>query len=441
MRRNLLALILAIGGLNFAASAQTINSAKLDSFLNVLAANNKTMGSIAIAQNGKIVYQKAVGYADAGKQIAANTKTKYRIGSITKMFTGVIVMQLAEEGKLTVETTLDKFYPQMPNAGKITVAMMLSHRSGLHNFTNDPAYGGYMATPQTHEQLLSRMAAMAPDFEPGEKYAYCNTNFVLLGYIIEKITGKPYAEEIKERIVSKIGLADTYYGGKINVANSEALPYKYNGGWQEGPQTDMSIPAGAGAIESTPADLVKFADALFSGKLISNASLQKMMPVAESYGFAMGKSNLDDKIGYGHTGAIDAYRSILSYFPGDKVAVSYTANGGSISTEKIALDALRIYFNKPYALPVFAKPLALSSVDLDKYLGVYSSPGFPLKITFTKNNTTLMGTATGQAAIAFETTVKDVFTFEPAGIVIEFDTAKNQFTLKQNGNTTVFTKE
>jgi D-alanyl-D-alanine carboxypeptidase len=161
------------------------------------------------------------------------------------MFTGTLVMQLVEEGKLTLETTLDKFYPEIQNAPKITIGMMLTHHSGLHNFTSDPVYMTYMLSPQTHQQMVARMALMKPDFEPGSKGQYSNTNFVLLSYIIEKITNKSYPELVKERIINKIGLKDTYYGVKTNTGNNEALSYMYDGKWKKFVETDMSIPSGA----------------------------------------------------------------------------------------------------------------------------------------------------------------------------------------------------
>jgi D-alanyl-D-alanine carboxypeptidase len=442
MIKRILALAFLAIGLNTGSYAQTINKARLDSLLNVLAANNKSMGSLAISQNGLLVYQKSIGNAaiDSPATIPASAKTKYRIGSISKMFTGTMVMQLVEEGKLTLETTLDKFYPEIQNSAKITIGMMLSHHSGLHNFTADPVYMTYMLSPQTHEQMVARMALMKPDFEPGSKAVYSNTNFVLLSYIIEKITKKNYPELVKERVINKIGLKDTYYGVKTNTANNEALSYMYDGKWKKFMETDMSIPSGAGSMVSTPADLDKFIEALFTGKLVKPASLELMKTMKDGFGLAMFLTPYDDKQSYGHGGSIDAYRSELAYFPAEKVAVSYTSNGGSYAVGKIFKGIINIVFNKPYTIPNF-KTLALKTEDLDKYLGVYASPGFPLKITISKNNTTLLGTAAGQSALTLDAVAKNTFEFEPADIHIEFDPDKSQFTLKQNGKVTVFTRE
>ncbi|WP_186458831.1 serine hydrolase domain-containing protein [Mucilaginibacter achroorhodeus] len=434
-----LLLVVIICGAMVKTNAQTVNKPRLDSLLDLLATNNRSMGSLAIMQNGRLVYQKSIGYADidSPSTIPATAETKYRIGSISKMFTGVMVMQLVEEGKLSVTSTLDKFYPAIPNAAKITIGMMMNHHSGLHNFTNDPQYFSYMLSPQTHQQMLARITAMKPDFEPGTKGQYSNTNFLLLSYIIEKISGKSYPELVKQRIINKIGLKDTYYGDKINTAKNEALPYAYSGKWTKFSETDMSIPTGAGSMVSTPADLDKFIVALFDGKLIKPASLELMKTSTDNYGSAMFATQFKGRKVYGHGGAIDAYRSELAYFPEQKFAVSYISNGGSFDPSRVMQAVYNISFNEPFEMPNFT-----AVKGLDDYIGVYSSKQIPLKINITKDGSNLIAQATGQSAFPLDATkTEGVFEFDKAGIVMEFRAAKGEFTLKQGGKEYLFTKE
>jgi CubicO group peptidase (beta-lactamase class C family) len=399
------------------------------------------MGSIAISVNGTLVYQNAIGYSQikATGKTPATVTTRYRIGSITKMFTAIMIFQLIDEGKLRLETPLATWFSVLPNANKITIGEMLNHHSGLHNFTDDPAYGNYMTMPKSEQEMLAVFAGEPSDFEPGTKAEYSNTNFVLLGYIVEKITGRPYREELKKRITAKIGLTDTYYGSKADPAKKEAYSYKYDAHWEQMPETDMSIPGGAGAIVSTPTDLVKFIEALFAGKLISPASLEQMKTMKDNYGMAMFKIPFYEKSGYGHNGGIDGFTSLLAYFPEDRLAIACISNGVRYSTNDVVIGALSIYFNKPFAIPEF-KDITLTSADLDKYLGNYSSTQVALKIAITKNNTILMAQATGQSAFPLEPTGTDKFSFLAAGIVIQFDPAKNSFTLQQGGATYLFTK-
>lgn len=447
MKKYILTLLLS--GCFFGAMAQQLYTARLDSLLNTVAVNNKNMGSLTLSQNGKVIYQKAIGQAAviSGKPMPSTVKTHYRIGSITKMFTAVMVFQLIQENKLGLSTTLAKFYPQLPNADKITIGMMLNHRSGLRNLTNEPAYATYMLKLQTHAQMLTTIAALKPEFEPDTKAAYSNTNFILLGYIIEHLTGKTYSEALKQRITDKIGLADTYYGGPINTAKNEAYSFTYTTGWTQQPETDMSIPGGAGAIVSTPTDLVKFIEALFDGKLVTKEHLENMKAIKDNYGMGMVRIPFYERMSYGHSGGIDGFTSLLGYFPDDKLAFAYTSNGagGEFSTNDIIGGVLRIYFGKSYTIPNFkipaTKAITLKSADLDKFLGNYSSAQMPLKITVTKNDNILMAQATGQNAFALAAVTPTQFEFKTAGIVMEFSATGDGFTLKQGGGTFKFVKD
>ena len=149
---------------------------KLDEFLGQLEQNNKLMGGLVIAQDGQVVYENYVGFASVPDQVPNSQQTKFRIGSITKMFTATMVMQLVDEGRLTLDTKLASFYPQIGNADKITISEMLCHRSGIHDFTQDPELGQYTYTEQSKEAMVARIAGMAPDFEPDVQFSYSNSN-------------------------------------------------------------------------------------------------------------------------------------------------------------------------------------------------------------------------------------------------------------------------
>lgn len=440
--RKTIALLSLFITFNCNVPAQTIDKPRLDSLLNLLADNNKSMGSLALNVNGQVIYQKATGFIalNNGVKTNADVKTKYRIGSISKMFTAVLILQLIEEGKLSLATPLAKYYPQLPNAAKITIGMMLGHRSGLHNFTNDSLYMTYAYKPIAHQTHLDIFAKQKADFEPDAKAEYSNTNFVLLGFIAEKITGKSYADLIKTRIVNKLGLPDTHYGSKADAKKDEATSFRYIDAWKPEPETDMSVPGAAGGLVSTPTDLTKFITALFNGKLINHSSLNVMKTMKEGFGSGMFSDSFGAKNGYGHGGGIDAFISMLTYYPEDKLAIAYISNGGSYDTKGVVFGALSIYFKAPYTLPSFTS-VVLKSEDLDKYLGIYSSQQMPLKITISKNNNTLMGQATGQSAFPLEAPAKDQFMFYQAGVELLFDTSKGEMTLKQAGKTYLFTRE
>lgn len=425
-----------------ASFAQTFDKAKLDGFFDALAAKDKAMGSVAIAKDGKVIYTRAVGSASInGKdKVAATAATKYRIGSISKMFTAVMVFQLVEEGKLKLTDTLDKFYPNIPNAKTITIGEMLAHRSGIHNFTDDAEYTTYLDKPQTKDQMIARVAKPKSDFEPNTKAEYSNSNYVLLGYIVEKVGKKSYADALKTRITSKINLSDTYVGGKIGAQPNEASSYNFLGEWQPATETDMSIPAGAGAIVSTPTDLTKFIDALFKLKLISQKSLDQMKTINEGFGMGMFPVPFYGKKGYGHTGGIDGFNSSLVHFPEDNLAVAYTSNGMIYKVNDIIIAALSAATNQPYEIPKF-ETVAVNAEDLKKLAGVYSALNFPLKVTISSADGVLIAQANGQPPFALEAVASNKFKFDTAVLVLEFNAAKNQMTLKQGGQEYVLTRE
>ena len=422
-----------------AAHAQTPDKAKLDQFFDRLAEKNKAMGSLTVARDGNVLYSRAIGY----RQINGTEKkpltaaTRYRVGSITKMFTAALVFQLVEKGKLKLTDTLDKFFPQISNAKKITIAHILAHRSGIHDLTDDRDYPTWKMNPKTQNEMLAIIAKGTPDFEPDAMYSYSNSGYVLLSYIVEKLTGKPYQEALKKRITSKIGLKDTYLGtGYTDASKNESFSYRYVGDWKQEIETHLSIPGGAGAIVSTPNDLTKFIQALFDLKLVTQESLASMMQNK----MGMQAYPLDGKTFYGHGGGIDGFGSWLAYLPEEKLAIAYTSNGKVYPVANIVGGVFDIYQNKPFQIPAF-ETIEVSPEVLDKYVGVYSSPGVPVKFTVTRDGATLYVQPTGQSAAPLEATAQDKFKIDPAGIVLEFDAAKNQMILKRRGREIVFTKE
>ncbi len=442
MKIKVILLLLVVVSYSGMICAQSINKPKLDSLFSLLAEKNKAMGSVAISKNGKVLYSNAIGYSSISEREnkPATTKTKYRIGSISKMFTAVMIFQLIEEKKIKLNETLDTYFPGIPNAKKITISNLLNHRSGIHNFTDDEEYANYMTLPKTEDEMLAIISKNKPDFEPNEKASYSNSNYVILGYIIEMITKKPYATNLTERITSKIGLTDTYYGGKTNIANNESYSYTYTNQWDIEPETDMSIPGGAGAIVSTPIDLTKFIEALFSYKLVSTESLSRMKTMTDNYGMGMFQMPFYTRKGYGHNGGIDGFGSTVGYFPEDTLAIAYCTNGQVYGINDILIGVLSIYFNTEYTLPIFST-IQIKPEELDNYTGTYSSPELQISISVTKNGSTLMAQATGQPAFPLEATAPGIFSFGRAGIVLEFNTSDSEMTLKQGGGSFVFKKD
>src|SRR3989339_793869 len=389
----LLALIFGLFGQT--VFSQEFDKAKLEKFFDVLQANNKFMGSVALSKNGEIIYSRAVGFADVENQMKAEVDSKFRIGSISKTFTSVLVMKGVEERRIDLEQTIDKFFPTIKNSSKIKIGHLLYHRSGIHNFTNDKEYLTWNTIAKTEKEMVEIITNAGSDFEPDTKAEYSNSNFVLLTFILEKAFKKSYSEILTKYIIKPLELKNTYLGAKINSSNNECLSYRFAGKWEKMPETDISIPLGAGGIVSTTSDLVKFSDALFGGKLLKPESLKKMKTVIGNFGIGLVKMPFFNMSGYGHTGGIDGFSSVFSYFPDGNISYALTSNGTNFNNNLVSIAVLSAIFNKPYEIPEF-KNINLTSEELDRYTGIYSSAQIPLKITVSKTNLSLMAQATGQ---------------------------------------------
>jgi CubicO group peptidase (beta-lactamase class C family) len=362
----------------------------------------------------------------------------YRIGSITKTYTAVMIFQLIEEGKLKLNETLDKFFPQIPNAAKITLEQILSHHSGIHNMEPDPSWG---RQARTRDEVLARIAEGNPDFEPGTAYKYSNSGYVLLGYIVEKVDGKPYQEILKNRIAAKIGLKDTYLGvGQTDASRNEALSYHYLGSWKEASELDLSIPAGAGAILSTAADMAKFAQALFEGKLVSKDSLKQMMTLRDGEGMGLVPFTFAGRTLYGNTGGSGSSGAWLAYDPEEKLALAYMTNAKIYPVSNIVNGIFDIYWDRPFQIPAL-DAFQVSPEVLDRYVGVYVISGTPAKMTITRDGGTLFIRAgEQQSVVPLEATAENKFKIDP-GVAFEFDAAKGLLTIKRPNGERVFTKQ
>ncbi|MEO0340374.1 MAG: serine hydrolase [Bacteroidota bacterium] len=367
--------------------SQNLDTAKLNKFFDQLEERQEAMGSITISKNKQVIYSKSIGfrYADRGEKIEADTETNYRIWSITKLYTATMIMQLVEEGRLSLNTKLMDFYPQISNAASITIKDMLNHRSGIHDFIQNDGpedWDANIREPLTENFMVNHIAQYPPDFQPNEGFRYSNSNYLLLGYIIEKLDGNPYETSLYNRISAKLGMTSTYFGiGALDTIENKAHSYRYlNKEWvavDEGPFSGL-IPAAAGGIVSTSSDMNLFIEGLFSGKLVSQKSLNIMLPKNEFYGLGVMQTTFSDsKIGYGHTGGFTASESSLFYYPQDSVSIAYATNGIVIRKEKILENVLKVYHKQPFDVSMDRKLQVLFIFGLGAIIFLLLKVGFP----------------------------------------------------------------
>lgn len=423
-----------------AANSQSYDKAKMDQFFDEIERNNRGMGSLSIYQDGQEVYQRAIGFENVEKQIEATSDTRYRIGSISKTYTAAIIMQLVEEGKLELSSTLSVYYPQFENADKITIEHLLQHRSGLFNFTNDEAYPTWMEDKQSNDALIEKMGANENTFEPGTRMEYSNTGYVLLAFIAEKIDGVPFDRVFDKRITKRYGLSDTYYGGKIGARADEAHSYRLGENWKLDTETDMSVPSGAGAIVSTPSDINIFFIKLFNGEVISQVNVNKMKTMVDNYGYGLFEFPFGTKKAVGHNGGIDGFQSSAGYFAEDRMSICYISNGVDLAINEVLIGALNIYFGEDYDIPDLKKKV-ISDTLLDSYAGVYSDASFPMKITIAKSAGSITAQATGQGAFPLVAEGDHQFKFDQAGIKMVFEPSNGSMTFSQGPGSWTLKKE
>lgn len=431
-------------------TAQELNPqhSKLDRYLTTLSQHDKAMTAVFVSKDGTTLYEHYSGLASVEKRIPLSAKTKFRIGSITKVFTSVLIMQLIEAGKLTLDTDLARFFPDLPNAKIITIKQLLSHRSGIKSFTDDPEYVTYMTTPQSRKDIEDRIISYKPLFKPNSKHQYSNSNYVLLGYIIESLYQKPYADVLSMKIVTPLNLVNTYYGNGIDIEDNEASSYRYIGTWMNQPATHMSVPHAAGAIVSNAQETNLFLSALFTGKLISENSLNAMMALIDGAGLGLFVAPFYQQKFHGHNGSIDGFQSMVGHNLSDGITLTVLSNGINYNFNDVLIAVLSSIYGRNFDIPDFsAKPVVLGAAPLNKLEGAYESKDLPLDISFWIVDEQLVAQATGQPRLPLTAYSETEFRFDQAGIVIHFepksikDGKLTQFTLNQRGGKFLYTRK
>lgn len=421
--------------------AQNFDRQKLDSLMTYIESKNQGMGSLSIFHDNKEIYQRSIGFADIDNKIELSPQALLGIGSISKTFTAALIFNLIETGIIDIDQKLSQFYPDIKNAENITVEHLLYHRSGLYNITSSPDYLNWNTKPHTRAELLHKIQQSTPVFEPNEKAEYSNTNFILLSMIAEKVTNKTFQDLLEEKILAPCGCTNTITDHA--VANDKLIAFSYGKGitWEKSTVTHSSVPIGAGSIYSTATDVGKFMFCLLNKKIISNEHLDLMMTMKDGFGAGLFTFPFNDKLAYGHTGGIDGFSSMTGFFPSENLCVTYLSNGESLSVNDILIGALSIYFNMPYDFPKFKEAVSITANELDQYIGTYSSESFPMKIMITKENSTLIGQATGQPSFPFKYVGDHTFTFDNAQLEVIFSPEEDQMTLIQGRGTFILKKE
>lgn len=351
-----------------------VPSDRMDQVARSYSDSHQFMGSVLIAQGDKVLFEKSYGQANLELNVADSSLTKFRIGSMTKQFTAASILLLEERGKLSTDDYVKKYIPDAPPAwDKITIYNLLTHTSGIPSFTSFPDYHTTEATPTTPKGLVDRFRDKPLEFQPGEKWNYSNSGYVLLGYLLEKISGQTYADFVNENILKPLGMKDSGYD-----SNSAIIPHRASGytpssnGPVNAGYIDMTIPFSAGALYSTTHDLLLWEQGLYGGKVLSAASLKKMTtPYKENYGCGLMIHTVKGHLQYEHGGGIEGFNTEMAYYPDDKLTVIVLANLNGGAPGDIAGKLAALAHGEKVVLQSERKETQVSSDVLAKYVGTY----------------------------------------------------------------------
>ncbi len=365
-----------------AAAVPADFQARADAYLKSVYGPDAPGAAVIVVEDGKTVYTGAQGAADiaAGRKLTADTV--FRLGSITKQFTAAVILQLAQEGKLALSDPLSKFLPDYPMpGGQATVTQLLNHTSGIQSYTGIPGFMEEANTARafTTEQLIAEFKDQPDNFERGTAFRYNNSGYVLLGAIIEKVTGQPWHVAIDERIAGPLGLKTIRHGSFETQTPAMAVGYgEEDGSPVLARKIDMSVPHAAGALIGTVGDLARWAQALHHGKVVDADSYALMIaPTTLSdgssnpYAFGLANGDIRERPSIGHGGGIFGFSTASEYLPGEDLFVAVFANSNAPATaptvvmRRIAALAL----GDPY--PTFEKA-AVDPAALELLFGVYA---------------------------------------------------------------------
>ncbi len=382
---------------------------KLDNYVNAYVKQGKFSGSVLIAKNGKILLYKGYGMANYAYNIPNTPQTKFRLGSITKQFTAMAIMQLQEKGLLNVNDTVSKYISDYPNGDKITIHELLTHTSGIPNLTDFPEYKNIKKIPYTLEQLIAIFKDKPLDFKPGETFKYSNSGYILLSYIIEKSSGKTYETVLQENIFTPLGMNNTGYDHASIIIKNRASGYSMNGdSIINADYIDMSFPSGAGGLYSTVKDMYLWDQALYTKKLLPKKSLaiiftpsvklNKNDPESFYYGYGWCMGKIHNHNFVGHDGGIDGFSTSIGRYPDDKICIIILSNNDNYCVSKIATGLDAIIFGEKYELPKKHVIAILNPEILDRYIGKYKIKEDYI-LTLTKEDNKLILQATGQRKV------------------------------------------
>lgn len=397
---------------------------KLQQLMDAYATTGKLNGSVLVTQKGEILLNQGYGLRNVASHLPNNPNTIFQIGSITKQFTAALILKLQEQDQLNILDKISLYFPGYPNGDKIRIEHLLTHTSGIFNYTDDRVFMQKQAMkPVSHESMIAIFKDKPLKFIPGSDFEYSNSNYYLLGCIIEKVTGKPYEKVLDQVILKPLKMTATGLDflkiQNINKAKGYLVYSKESS--KESEEFDPTVSYAAGSLYTTTADLNKWLAGLASGKIISRESYKKAItPYKNKYGYGNYINTISGKTLVAHGGLTFGYTSYLGRIIEDDLNIIILNNMVNYSINDIAKNILALLYDKPYILPEVEKEVILSAEVLNKLIGNYQiAPEVVVAVTV--ENGQLFGQTTGQSKIALSAKTENSFFIHGGNVQIDFN--------------------
>jgi CubicO group peptidase (beta-lactamase class C family) len=388
--------------------------------------------AVLVARDGKIVFQGGFGLADIEKKTPITPDTKFRIGSVTKQFTAAAMLRLAEQKKLSLNDTLDKYFPDYPKAEGVNLRQLLNHTSGFHSYTSKPEFPGRVKDPIEPGKLIEWFAGDPPDFEPGKGFSYNNSAYFLAGQVVAKASGKSLGDYLQETFFKPLEMNSTGIYVNLSPPEGAAVGYSFtNDKYEPATPWDMSWAGGAGALYSTVGDLFRWNEALYAGKVVSVASLKDMTTPVElpkgvdgmNYGLGLMRFEVKRLPAIGHGGGLPGWSSDLLRLPEQNCTVVVLSNGLPFPPQLNPSAISRALAEKLLAEEIKKLPAPTEDKSIDPksfaaYVGRFDYQGAVMTVTV--EDDALMAQLTGQPKNQIYAKGKDKFFWKVVDAEVEF---------------------
>jgi CubicO group peptidase (beta-lactamase class C family) len=350
-------------------------ASQLEAYLKPFAETGNFMGAVLVARKGRVLFRHAYGMANYELQVPNSPATRFHIASVSKPFTAIAILQLEEQGRLSVSDPVARFIPDFPNGDRIKLEHLLTHTSGIHNVNDLPDYDTFARSPHTVEQLVAKFSNLPLDFEPGSDYHYSNSNYNLLALILEKMSGESYGDYVRKHILDPAGMQNTGHNGEalqlISLAASGYEPAGINS-YEKAPYLDWSNKTGNGSLYSTVDDLYQFDRALNTDTLLKAATRQRYFVEGRGNRFGWFNRKRGARRVMSSNGRSPGFTAQLDRFPDDDVTVIVLSNSyATVSQDPIAAGLAAIVFGEQPEKPPVLRAAVIPPSTLVSYVGHY----------------------------------------------------------------------